>query len=117
MTLFEKIGGLAPIGQVVRQFYRDVLSSPRLAHHFEGIEMERLIDHQTKFLSHALGGPVEYSGRSLAASHKNLNISREDFAEVAQILQEALEDAGLTDEDIAQIMEVVGGTQDAVVTA
>lgn len=115
-SLFQKIGGLPAVSHVVRQFYRDVVASPTLKHHFEHIDMDSLIDHQTKFLSHALGGPADYTGRSLEASHKHLKITGEEFAEVAEILQETLEDAGVDDEDIETIMGVVGSTRPAIVS-
>lgn len=115
MSLFEKYGGFATVSQIVRQFYRDVLSSQNLKVYFEGVDMERLIDHQTKFISHALGGPAEYTGRTLEMSHKGLRITEDDFDEVAEILQETLEDVGMEDEDIESVMSIVGSTKSAIV--
>lgn len=115
MTLFEKYGGFATVSKIVRAFYQDLTSHPRLKVYFEHIDMATLIDHQTKFISHALGGPAEYTGRSLAASHQGLRISQEDFDDVAEILQENLEDAGMSDEDIAAVMAIVGSTRAHIV--
>ena len=115
MTLFEKYGGFATVSKIVRQFYRDVLTSPTLKSYFIEVDMERLIDHQTKFISHALGGPAEYTGRALEMSHRGLNISVAHFNEVAEILQESLEDAGMEDEDIETVMGIVSSTQSSIV--
>ena len=49
MSLFEKYGGFATVSTIVRQFYKDVLTSPNLKSYFEDVNMEVLIDHQTKF--------------------------------------------------------------------
>jgi hemoglobin len=78
--------------------------------------MPRLIDHQTKFLCHVLGGPADYTGRSLAASHRNLGITSAEFAEVAEILQETLEDFDLNHADIASVMSVVASTRSDIVS-
>jgi len=116
-TLFDKYGGFATVSKIVREFYRGVLQSPSLRPFFEGANMERIIDHQTKLIAHVLGGPAEYTGRELGAAHTHLKITGAAFAEVAEILQETLEDAGMADEDIATVMGIVGGTRGSVVTA
>ncbi len=114
-TLFHKLGGAPAISAVVRQFYRDVINSPILKHHFEGTDMPRLIDHQTKFLCHVLGGPADYNGRSLAASHRHLGITPVEFDEVAEILEETLEDFDLDQVDIASVMSIVASTRSDIV--
>jgi hemoglobin len=79
--------------------------------------MERIIDHQTKFIAHVLGGPAEYSGRELAVAHSSLKITGSAFYEVAEILQETLEDAGMEAEDVSKVMGIVAGARGSVVTA
>jgi hemoglobin len=79
--------------------------------------MERIIDHQTKFIAHVLGGPAEYSGRELAVAHSSLKITGSAFDEVAEILQETLEDAGMEAEDVNKVMGIVAGARGSVVTA
>lgn len=116
MTLFEKYGGFSTVSKIVHQFYRDVLVSPTLKPYFNNVNISRLIDHQTKFISHALGGPMEYTGRSLAASHHHLNITKDAFEEVSDILQDTLEDIGMEDADIVAVMKIIGSTYDAIVT-
>lgn len=79
--------------------------------------MERIIDHQTKFIAHVLGGPTEYSGRELAVAHSLLKITGSAFDEVAEILQETLEDAGMEAEDVSKVMGIVADARGSVVTA
>lgn len=116
-TLFDKYGGFATVSKIVREFYRGVLQSPRLRPYFEGANMERIIDHQTKFIAHVLGGPAEYTGRELGAAHVALKITGEAFQEVAEILQETLEDAGMAEDDVVTVMGIVAGARGSVVTA
>lgn len=115
MSLFEKYGGFATVSTIVRQFYKDVVASPNLKGYFENVNMESLIDHQTKFISHALGGPAEYTGRTLANSHRGLKITNADFDEVAEILQDVLEDVGMEEEDVITVMGIVASTRSAIV--
>lgn len=116
MSLFEKYGGFGTVNSIVRNFYRDVLDTPSLNTYFHNIDMETLIDHQTKFLSHAMGGPATYTGRTLKAAHKHLKITTASFNEVAEILQDALEDAGMEKLDIEAVMGIVASTVKDIVT-
>ena len=77
--------------------------------------MAALIDHQTKFISHALGGPAHYTGRTLEVGHQHLKITHDHFDEVAEILQDTLEDAGMSAEDVEAVMGIVGSTRSAIV--
>jgi len=114
-SLFHKYGGFATVGSVVLSFYEKILDTEELVPYFEGIDMERLIRHQTDFLCMILGGPAHYSGRDLRTAHHRLNIITRDFLTVADLLEEALEEAGVEDEDVETILEVVAGTKDDIV--
>ena len=116
-TLYEKYGGFSTISKIVQNFYQKVLESDPLKPYFEGVDMQRLMDHQTYFFSQILGGPLFYEENKLKEVHKHLNITEEAFAEVVELLEEALEEAGVEEGDLVTIIEVVGGTKSDIVTA
>lgn len=84
MSLFDKLGGFAAVSKVVGEFYDELEQNPVTAPYFTGMNMEKLIDHQVKFLSQALGGPQQYSGMAMNAAHKNLAITEDAFNEVTK---------------------------------
>jgi hemoglobin len=102
---FEQLGGFAKVRLIVSDFYDRVLDSDSLAPYFDGIDMRRLIDHQTKFISSILGGPASFSDEHLERAHRQLRIQPEDFDEVGLLLEDTLEDAGV---DRATIDRVLG---------
>ena len=114
-TLFDKYGGFATVSSIVRDFYKEVIASPTLKHHFENIKMDRLIDHQTKFIASVLGSSDPYLGKTISIAHRNLNISSSEFSEVAGILKEVLEDAGVEDVDVTAIISIVSSLKDSIV--
>lgn len=116
-TLYQKYGEFAGISGVVHDFYDRLLESEDLEGYFAGIDMTRLMDHQTKFLCKVLGGPDNYSGRAMQAAHAGLNITHGAFDEVARHLAEALEEAGVEPTDIQAILSVVEGARNDVVSA
>ena len=116
-SLYDKYGGFATVNKLVQAFYVKVTESENLAPYFEGIDMQRLMDHQTKFFSGILGGPVEYTGRQLKGVHAKMSITEDAFSEVAELLEETLEDMSVENADIETIMEIVGGVKSDIVTS
>lgn len=114
-TLFDKYGGFNTFSAVVSSFYQKVLDSDQLAHYFENVNMDKLMNHQTNFLSKALGGPDQYEGRDLKKVHARFEITLPDFQEVAELLAESLDEGGVEAEDVKTIISVVGGLQDQIV--
>ena len=116
-SLFEKYGGFDTFSTVVSNFYKKILDSDRLAHYFDKIDMDKLMSHQTNFISHALGGPNRYQGRQVALAHAQLGISNDEFSEVLELLEETLEESEVEADDIQTIIEVVDALRPEIVTA
>ena len=102
-TIFERNGGFARISRVVSTFYGRVLDSPILAPYFDGIDMRRLMDHQTKFIASIMGGPASYTDEHLARIHERLGIDDRAFEEMTTVLRETLEDHDFSEGDIATV--------------
>ncbi len=115
-TMFERLGGFAKVSHVVSAFYDNVLESPVLAPYFDGIDMKKQIDHQTKFFSALMGGPASYTDEELERKHARLNITEAAFDELAAVLRETLEDCGLEDSDINGILAEITNRKRFVVT-
>ena len=106
-TLFERCGGFSCVRGIVTGFYRRMLDSPRLGRYFASLNMRRLIEHQTKFITYVMGGPATYADAQLARSHQGLGISAAEFAEMLELLRATLEEAGLEGADLDQVLNGV----------
>ena len=106
-TLYERYGGFSAIHRVILDFYDAVLDSDEVGFFFEHVDLKRIIDHQTKFISHLLGGPDPYSGDRLRAVHAPLGITDAHFDEVKMILSDVLEDHGFSAEDNCIVLEAI----------
>lgn len=115
-TLFEKYGGFPTFRKVVSTFYDQVLDSPVLQKHFIGVDMARLIDHQTKFVTYVTGGPANISDEHLARAHKVLKITRPEFEEMAVLFEEALEDYDIEPEDVKYVVGEIRKRSHLIVT-
>ncbi|WP_119167361.1 group I truncated hemoglobin [Algihabitans albus] len=115
-TAFERYGGFAAISKVVMAFYDKVLDSEVIGAFFDEVDMRRLIDHQTKFISQALGGPVCYSDRQLRQLHAHLDIDPNHFDEMARLLRETLLDFDFAPDNIGLVMEGIERRRPYVIT-
>ncbi len=115
-TLYDKYGGFATVSKLVQAFYNKVAESEELAPYFVGVDTQQLIDHQTKFFSDILGGPVKYAGKELKIIHAAMGITEEAFSEVADLLEETLEDMDVEEADIETIMTIVAGAKADIVS-
>ncbi|SES41562.1 group I truncated hemoglobin [Salipaludibacillus aurantiacus] len=107
-SLYEKLGGKPAIETAVDKFYVKVLADDTVNHFFTETDMDKQREHQTKFLSYALGGPNQYSGTSMEKAHEGMNIKPEHFNAIAGHLNETLEELEVSEEDRDQVMEKIG---------
>ena len=114
-STFEKYGGFAAVSRIVMTFYEMVLDNDTLGPHFDDIDMSRLMDHHTKFISSLMGGPAAMSDDRLRAVHQSVPISDADFDEIARILTEALAQHGVAEGDAAQIVALVDSKRPLIV--
>jgi hemoglobin len=106
-SLFQKYGGFAKVSRIVLTFYDKVLDSDQIGEFFDGVDMSRLVDHQTKFISSLLGGPASYTDERLRQLHAHLGITDADMDEMAKLLSEALEEHGVEPADRELVMREI----------
>ncbi len=116
-TLFDKLGGKPAVEAVVKEFYKRVLNDSELKGYFSNTDMDKQMQHQVKFVSMALGGPNQYTGRSMKKAHSGLGITSPHFDMVAGHLVGALQWAGVEQGDIDSVVEVVAPLKPDVVEA
>ena len=114
-SLFEKYGGFAEIRKVVADFYVEVLDDGLLSHHFNGVNMPRLVDHQTKMISSFLGGPAFISNEQLARAHRRLTITDAEFDRLGAIMNDTLGKHDFHIADRQVVLDQIEGTRPFIV--
>lgn len=116
-ALYEQIGGAAAVDAAVDRFYRHVLLDDRIAHFFDGVDMERQAAKQKAFLTMAFGGPHNYSGADMRAGHAHLvaqGLNDTHFDAVVENLAKTLRELGVGEELIAQVAAIAESTRNDV---
>lgn len=116
-TLFEQIGGAGAVDGAVDLFYRHVLSDDRIAHFFDGVDMEHQAQKQKAFLTMAFGGPHNYTGADMKRGHAHLvkqGLNDSHFDAVAENLAKTLQEMGVAQDLIDQVLVIAESTREDV---
>jgi hemoglobin len=122
-TLFERLGGVYAIAVVVDDFIDRVMADPRLnanpavdeAHHkVPPAGFKYLV---TEMVCWATGGPQRYTGRTMADSHKHLNITPGEWLAFMDDLQQTMDKFQVPPREQAELRAIVESTYGDIVTA
>lgn len=84
--------------------YDRLLDDDDVGPFFDDVEMAKIVDHQTKFVSSLMGGPASYTDDQLTRVHARLDIGPVHFDQLKGILSQTLDDHGMAPEDIATVV-------------
>ncbi|HKP77637.1 MAG TPA: group 1 truncated hemoglobin [Phenylobacterium sp.] len=116
-SLYERIGGAPAVKAAVDIFYGKVLADDRIAHFFEGVDMQRQIGKQRAFLVMAFGGPNTYTGEDMRRGHAHLvarGLNDSHFDAVVENLAATLSELGVGAGEIAAVAEIAESVRDDV---
>ena len=74
-TPFEELGGKFGIKQIVESWFNKILNDPLLKPIFRDIDIEKLIEKMTEFLSHELGNNEKIVIKDMKSVHVKFNLS------------------------------------------
>lgn len=122
-SLYERLGGLAPISVVVSDFIDIMVPDPVLNEN-PAIDAARkrvpaayLKYHVTAMMCEATGGPCQYHGRGMYESHAHLNISEKDWDRMLTLFKQVLARHNVPEKETQELLAIVQSTKDDIVTA
>ncbi len=89
-TLYDQLGGEAPLRAIIERFVDQVFEDPMIGFFFARASRERIKDKEFEFAAAHLGGPVVYSGRPIAQAHAAHPIMGGHFMRRLEILRQTL---------------------------
>lgn len=94
-SLYEQFGGRPGIEALVEELLVRVLGDERINEQFADVDLVNLGDRLAEQICVEVGGPCEYTGRTMAESHQGLAISEADFNALVEDLVDAMEARGI----------------------
>lgn len=104
-TLFDKYGGFSTISKIVLSLYDRLLEDDDVGPFFDDVDMPKLIDHQTKFVSSLMGGPASFTDNHIERAHRDMVIENHHFDRLKVMVAETLSDFDLNEDDIATVLD------------
>lgn len=93
--LYEQFGGRPGIEALVEELLVRVLEDERIAGQFAEVDLVNLNDRLVEQICVEVGGPCEYTGRTMAESHEGLAITEADFNALVEDLVAAMDARGI----------------------
>jgi hemoglobin len=122
-SLYERLGGLAPISVVVSDFI-DALVLDAVLNANPAIDAARkrvpppyLKYHVTAMVCQATGGPCTYQGRDMKSSHAHLNITDKEWDRMVVVFKEVLAKHKVPAAETQELLAIVGSTRAEIVMA
>jgi hemoglobin len=121
LTLYERLGGVYSIATVVDDLVDRIMVDPRLnanplvdeAHHkVPPAGFKYLV---TEMVCWATGGPQRYTGRSMADSHRDLNITPQEWDAFLDDFQQTLDKFKVPAAEQAELRAIVQSTYGDIV--
>lgn len=120
-SLYDRLGGLAPISVVVSDFI-DVLVPDEVLNANPAIDAARqrvpaayLKFHVTSMVCQATGGPCTYTGRGMQESHAHLNITEAEWARMEELFLQVLAKHSVPQAEVDELVAIVRSTKPAIV--
>lgn len=97
-STFEELGGRAILEKVSKAFYDKVYEHPWIGQYFKEVKQEVIEEQQVDFMTASLGGPRVYLGKLPVPAHKHMMISEELFYVRKDLLNQAMDEVGVSEE-------------------
>lgn len=120
-SLYDRLGGLAPISVVVSDFIDALMpdtvlnANPAIDAARQRVPAPYLKYHVTALVCQATGGPCSYHGREMRASHAHLNITEREWDRMVTIFSEVLARHGVPEGEQQELLTILGSTKADIV--
>ena len=120
--LYERLGGVYRIAAIVDDFIDRITADPRLnanprlkaaSHRDSAAGFKYLV---TEMLCSATGGPQKYTGRSMADSHRHLNVNEAEWNYFIDDFRQSLEEYEIPSAEQQELVALFERSRTEVIT-
>ena len=115
-SLYRDLGGRENIVKMIDIAMDKWLADDRIKDEFDNINFVRLKSKISEQICQISGGPCQYTGRDMHASHKGLHLNQAKFNALAEDLQLAMDEVGIPFRTQNRLMALLAAMQRDVVT-
>jgi hemoglobin len=122
-SLYDRLGGLAPISVVVSDFIETLVpdailnANPAIDAARKRVPAPYLKYHVTAMVCQATGGPCQYQGRGMKESHAHLNITEREWDRMVVLFKGVLTTHKVPAQETNELLAIVDSTKADIVTS
>lgn len=113
---YQAFGEKAGIERLMHVFMEGLIADARTRPFFENQNQARIVAQLTDQVCYALEGPCVYSGRAMKQTHQNLVLDRSHFNALVEVLQTAMDQAGIPFRSQNKLLAVFAPMERDIVT-
>ena len=114
-SLYDRLGGQPAITAVVDDFVGNVAADNRINGFFGKTDIPRLKRLLVEQICAGSGGPCTYTGRTMQATHKGMNITDAQFGALVEDLQKTLNKFKVPEKEQGELLAVLGPMKPQIV--
>lgn len=114
-SLYERLGGQPAVSAVVDDFAGRVLADTRINAKFARSDPARLVANLKDFVCSATGGPCQYKGLSMPASHRGMGVTEGEFGALVEDLVASLDHFKVPAAEKNELLAALGPLKSAIV--
>jgi len=120
-SLYDRLGGLAPISVVVSDFIdalvvdAELNANPAIDAARKRVPAPYLKYHVTALVCQTTGGPCTYHGRAMKESHAHMHITEKEWARMEVVFKQILAKHSVPATETAELLAIVGSTKADIV--
>ena len=121
-SLYDRLGGIYPIAAVVDDFIERIMADPILAANpvideaHERITSAGFKYYVTEFVCSVIGGPQQYTGRSMVDSHAHLKITSKEWDAFVFDFEQSLYKFSIPARERDELVALMGSLEGEIVT-
>ncbi|WP_028109032.1 group I truncated hemoglobin [Ferrimonas futtsuensis] len=122
-SLYDRLGGLAPISVVVSDFIDALVpdavlnSNPAIDAARTAVPPAYLKYHVTAMMCQVTGGPCQYHGRDMRQAHAHLNIQEVEWQRMMEVFKEILAKHQVPQQEVNELLAIMDSTKSDIVVA
>lgn len=114
-SLYQRLGGKDAIIAVVDRFVGNVAADNRINKFFASTDIPKLKTHLVNQVCQATGGPCQYTGRTMKATHAGMGVGEADFNALVQDLVAALDHYKVPQREKDELLGALGSMKGDIV--
>lgn len=118
-TLYERLGGESGIHGLVEDIVEAHMNNPTIQNRFlpyreKPEELDQAKLHLRTFLAMGSGGPDEYQGRGMQATHRGMNINAAEYLAAVDDIMGVLDKHGMDDQTRKDVLAIAYSLKDEI---